>query len=105
MNDWEVHITDRIGTIEKEVTLFRKLDGGTIEVYNPISQVAQTIPRHASFEPTEFSMKLNQETMQAIFDAFQKIGFKPTAQSFIEGKLESQTAHLEDMRTLLKLNK
>lgn len=59
--------------------------------------------------PQEFIMKVSdiiaQEFLQALAEALDKNGIKTDKDAKIQGTLEATKYHLEDMRSLLKLNK
>lgn len=98
--NWEVKIYDEIARFGKKVFIFRKNYEGKVETYNPITEEVK--PYDYGHKP-EQSLYLSEEILNALFNELQKKGYKPKDQSFVEGKLESQTRHLEDMRKLLKL--
>lgn len=101
MNEgWKIRINRPVARTGHEVFIYRELDGGKIETYDPGTTIAQTLAMGEAGVPLYFP----EGTLDAMFEALQTKGFKPKDQSFVEGKLEAQTEHLEDLRHMLKLD-
>lgn len=97
--NWQIRIQPSLSRLGDEVVIYRKLHDGRVEVYNPISDEYAVVDHGISVKPLYFPDGISQ----ALFDALHKRGMKPKEQSFVEGKLESQSEHLKDLRKLLKL--
>jgi len=60
----------------------------------------KTYRRGEVIEPT---FRWHDDTLKSILAAIEGIGIKPENESVTAGKLAAQSAHLEDLRTLLNL--
>ena len=103
MNEWQIKIQSPIQKIGKEMFLYRKSPTGQVSVYNPSNKIEQTLTE-GQIVPEEFILYFPDESLlDAVFQSLQRDGYKPKEQSFVEGKFESQSEHLQDLRKLLKL--
>jgi hypothetical protein len=103
MENWIVKIQSPIQKTGKEMFIYRKTPIGQVTVYNPSTKTELTLSQGQDI-PEEFILYFPDESLlDAVFDSLQSKGFKPKEQSFVEGKLESQSEHLQDLRKLLKL--
>lgn len=99
-NKWQIKINNDFGPrLDKEVFFFRNVNhGGIPKVEVMYSDTIKTVdPGSAGITP---SFRFTQEMLQDFANALDKMGIKPQ-RGFLEGKLEAQEKHLEDMRTLV----
>ncbi len=73
----------------------RIVDGYIRYDETPIKEGERTIP----------TINLGDEQIEKIIEEMAKLGCKPKVESKLEGQLEATKYHLEDIRTLMKLNK
>lgn len=97
MNDnWKIKIIDLGYTTDRDVYVFRRTPNGT-DVLLPTGMI--TIGEKGVL-PSEPTLRLSPEQLQAFADELSLIGYKPL-KGFIEGKLDATEKHLQDMRRLV----
>ena len=88
----------RIAICETDVT------GHVVSMAKPVTLEFEPLQRGSQIVPT-FSLDTFQgdDLLRAFAEACNKANIKPPEPHRLEGKLEAMTAHLQDLRTLLKL--
>ena len=99
MDNWIIKIIDKGYKFTRDIYIYRRVMNGT-EVMN--GDDTCTIYAEGTQIPDKPTLSLNPEILQAFADALAEIGIKPQ-KGFLEGKVESQSEHLKDLRKLLKL--
>jgi len=104
--NFKVKISPKFDSLLDEVYIYRVLDSENVEVvYFESEQVL--VKTHKLSDAVKPSMVLHSSFTRNIIKAFteagQKIGIELPNESMTKGKLEAQSAHLKDLRTLLKL--
>jgi hypothetical protein len=103
MKEWKIRIQSPIYKTGCEMYFYQKTPTGQISIYNPSTKISQTLTEGQNV-PDEFILYFPDDgLLDALFQSLQTGGYKPKEQSFVEGKLESQSEHLQDLRKLLKL--
>ena len=93
MNNWTIKIIDTGYEKARSIYIFRQLSSGeTMFLDGKVLKGGEA--------PSEPTIKLEPEQLQALADELSMVGYKPQ-KGFIEGKLEATTKHLEDMRSLV----
>jgi hypothetical protein len=104
MENWLVKIAEDGPSFYKNVWFFRRGANGKTIVLTFEGEIAtETEYDERGALPIAPSMKLSPDMLQALADALSGAGIRPTEASKTEGLLEAQTAHLKDLRKLLKL--
>lgn len=100
---WEVNIRENFVQYDNDVFIYRFVGEGKVNVLQVkkggVLEVVEC-DRFGSNPPAP-TLRLTREMQQALFDALQRNGMKPTDQSFVEGKLAATQEHLKDMRELV----
>jgi hypothetical protein len=99
MNPWEAKIIERPDMMRRVIYLTQRIGSqrvyvkadGTTEAYD-LNQLPKDDPYMASLE---------DEQLEALAEALSGAGIKTRPIHQLEGTLEAQSAHLEDMRTLV----
>lgn len=103
--NWEVNIRDRAFAFETEIFIYRNIPEGRVELLrfdkkgNMATEVVERYASASRIIPPTFLIPTS--ALQALFEALQRNGMKPTDQSFVEGKLKATEDHLKDMRELV----
>jgi len=87
----------------KEIFLFNRDDVGQAFIYQATPDGDLVANKYVPGVEPKPTLILPDEVLQAFAEALLKGGYKPKDQSRVEGVLEAQSKHLEDMRFLLKL--
>lgn len=99
-NEWKIKVMDNHFSINTGIYIYRYTNKGT-----EIQQCDKVITiKEGELNPKP-TLSIARELLTPFMDALKKYGVRPTDQSLVEGKLIATNYHLEDMRTLLKLNK
>lgn len=91
-----IKIVDVGYKLEKDIYIFRKRNDNKIEMLNGDMYEYGNL----GIKPT---ISLTNEQLTLLVSEITKQGINPIKE-FTQGKLEATEKHLEDMRTLLKLN-
>ena len=95
--EWKIAIYRPAGLIGYDVTIYRSIGSGEMEVLVGSDMVrfkeGETIPPSLRFQ--------NPQMLKELVRAIGEMGIREDHQSFSEGKLEATEKHLEDMRTLV----
>lgn len=105
-DDWKVRLEHRLDSFLVEVFIYRKLDGGMIDVVKEIKEdgevIAQTLPIHEVTNPT---MLIPHDMAQSLIQAFategKRFGIPSSSEDMMRGQLGATEKHLEDMRRLV----
>lgn len=99
MESWKIKINSSNWRPGFDVFIFKQKSDGTVDVLS-----ADKIKNYE--EGAEIDIKssiyFDPEIAQEMATALNEIGINPKKE-FVEGKLEAQTEHLNDLRKLLKL--
>lgn len=104
--NFKVKISPKFDSLLDEIYIYRVLDSKDVEVvYFENEQIL--IKTHKLSDTLKPSLVLHssftRNIIQAFTEAGKKIGIELPNESMAKGKLEAQSAHLKDLRTLLKL--
>lgn len=97
MDNFKVSIRNIPGSLSYDVFVWIKSFDGKITSIVDGGKRQETKDIGEIMKPFCF---LNPHLLQPLTDALSKLGYVPKA-GFLEGKIEAQEKHLEDMRTLV----
>lgn len=100
MENWIVTIRERPGMSGKEIFIYRRASFSKIDVVRG-PDIIETSDYGTDIKA---SIVLEPEMFQPLLEALLNNGVLPKYHSKIEGLLEAQTEHLNDLRHLLKLD-
>lgn len=103
--NFQIKIQDRPSQFLIDIFIFRRTHDNKIVIYG-YSNMEDTI-REKTFLATDAippTLTIPTNLLPILLEAITKQGVKPPEQSFVNGKLEATTAHLEDMRKLVFKN-
>lgn len=89
-----------------DVFVYREIAGYGRYFQQPDGSEVMVAVNHVQY-PDELrpTFKLDYHTAQQLMAAMQHIGVRPVEVSKVEGILEAQTKHLDDLRNILKTKK
>jgi len=100
--DWQVHVEYRPGMMSTYIYVMRRREVGVMEFLVKGGEEVQTVKDEGAFkEEVYFARYENDYIGRLIVEALDKRGVKAPAQSYVEGKLEATTEHLQDLRQLI----
>jgi hypothetical protein len=107
--EWKARIDRPVCTDKLEVWIYRRTTRGDTEIAQPDGRVWRLLEgteRPSKCRPT-FTLNgfAGKQLMLALAEALSEEGIRSPNDHAIRGQLEAQTAHLNDLRMLLKLNK
>jgi len=100
MEKWQVKLIDSPMVFGTDLIIYRRHLG---KVYIYKDNIVQEIPEGQAYNKNDVTLHLEPEMLQDLMDALHNMNVKPTEAKKTEGLLEAQTAHLQDLRKLLKL--
>lgn len=102
MDNWRIHIEYRPSDMRTYVYVMRKTHNSNQEFLTKGGAEAVVIAEGSlKTEDIHFMAVADDHILSLLIEAFDKRGIKAPAQSYIEGKLEAKTEHLEDLRKLI----
>lgn len=101
-DEFKVQILENPASFDLEVYFFHKVS----DHITAVAQADGTLKEYeiASIERPQPTFKASRGTLAALLVAISAQGVKTKDLGFAEGKLEATENHLEDLRTLLKLD-
>lgn len=103
LGNWEVQIINTMRSFNNRIYLMQRFNNQTVFITHQGTQVAVRDDVDIKEEDVWFA-EMNNDQLQAFANSLASKGIKTTNDSKNEGLLEATKYHLEDMRTLLKLN-
>lgn len=106
---WRVQIDKPVCTARIEIWLYRLSPRGDTEIMGPDGQLRRLLQgaaRPPEWQPTlSLSGADSKQIMYALAYALEEEGIEVSDNHHLQSRLDAQTAHLNDLRMLLKLNK
>ena len=104
-NEILVDVRNHPLTFGKDIFIYERRADGTVGVYHPQPDGTMLVE---SFQPGTAdtpapTFTLDNFVLEKLVELLIDSGIRPKDVSVVEGKLEAQTKHLEDLRHLLKL--
>lgn len=93
---WKVSVQKDVSTLNTHVFIYMEKPDGSVDILQDNKVVS--VKRGAIEKP---SLILQNDLLQALFEALSSSGMKLPDTSLIAGKLIATEKHLEDMRTLV----
>lgn len=97
--EWKVRLAEYPGRLGLDLFIFRRTYG---DMEYLIGDKVETVERGMAIPPT---LHLEQEMLIGLAEQLFTRGIKPADAGKTEGLYEAQSAHLDDLRHLLKLPK
>lgn len=100
--DWQVHIEYRVDMLATYVYVTRRVEANKTEFITKGGE--QHVVKDMSGRKDEdlhFARFEDEYVARLLVEALDKRGVKAPAQSFVEGKLEATSDHLQDLRKLI----
>ena len=100
--DWRIHIEYRPGDMRTYVYAMRRLDNEQMQFLTKGGKQMVTKKPDSPDDGELYLLAVEDDhILSLLLEALDKRGIKAPAQSYIEGKLEAKTEHLEDLRKLI----
>jgi hypothetical protein len=100
LGDWQAKIVEQFGWAGYELYLWRRSASGPKEALTHDGKLVEL--KEGLVDPdTYFARFEDREQLQALADAISAFGVKTPDNHHLEGLLEAQAKHLDDMRTLV----
>ena len=102
MNDWQVFVEYRPAQVSTFIYVSRRRELGKIEFLVKGGDEIHTVDETTAPKDEVYFARYDDDHIGSlIVEALDKRGVKAPAQSFIAGKLEATTDHLQDLRKLI----
>jgi hypothetical protein len=103
MNDWQVFIEYRPGELRTFIYVARRIDSGVRQYLTQGGVVCVTVKDGEKTDNPDihFIAVEDEYVLSLIVEALDKRGVKAPAQSYIEGKYQATSEHLQDLRKLI----
>lgn len=102
--DWEIDVIQSSLMPGFQIRIYREIGNNEYQIMHFDAEGVANITTHKFGAMISPSMYLNHYLLKKLGEAIANIGVKLDADAKREGLLEATKYHLEDMRTLLKLN-
>ena len=97
---YKVKIIERFESMSCDIYCFSDYGDGPFRVLN---NKGSEMIKYQNGEKAPPTITIPTQFLAPLLEALTQQGIKPTTQSFTEGRLQAQGAHLKDLRHLLKL--